>query len=312
MANMLSATTSTASPPGARPPSSSSASVPQPTSPVATTWLSSPTATTNTTTTTNTSSSINGESQQQTQATSSTMPPTAAAAATPLHQTLPSAETQRHVAEARAAVVASMGNMVDSELQGRAAILHANAGALAKQERDVLAATDGLRKQREKLAREADAAARRLKEVGNVQNWAEVLERGFLILEETVRLANGGRSDGGDDDDDDDRSCSSCSCSECGSRTGDEGDEVQGVDRVEHPDGAAGDGGGDGDGGKGHDKVNGGIKEVDMEDVDMMMTGSDGTAGIWSDASGSMTEPESGNGTGMAKGSETASTSTAS
>jgi hypothetical protein len=46
-----------------------------------------------------------------------------------------------------------------------------------------------------------------------VQNWAEVLERGFLVLEETVRLANRDGSESG-----------SCSCSECGG-SGDEGGE---------------------------------------------------------------------------------------
>ncbi|KAG5953784.1 hypothetical protein E4U53_002640 [Claviceps sorghi] len=125
-----------------------------------------------------------------------------------LHHT-PSADRQRHVAEARAAVVASIGNLVDSELQSRAGLLHGNAAALDRQERDVLRATDRLRREREKLAREADGAARKIKELGNVQNWAEVLERGFLVLEETVRLADGG-------DDEDDGHDGSCSCSECG------------------------------------------------------------------------------------------------
>ncbi|KAF5682208.1 hypothetical protein FCIRC_5111 [Fusarium circinatum] len=126
-----------------------------------------------------------------------------------LQPTLPSAETQRHVAEARRAVVATLENMMDSELQWRASTLHSNAAALSKQAQDVQRATEGLRRENVKLAREADAAARRIKELGNVQNWAEVLERDFLVLEETVRLANSDRS---------------CSCSECGSYTGSESD----------------------------------------------------------------------------------------
>ncbi|KAG6010256.1 hypothetical protein E4U21_007305 [Claviceps maximensis] len=119
----------------------------------------------------------------------------------------PSIESERHVAAARAAVVASLSNLFDSELQSRAGVLHGNAAALDRQERDVLRATDKLRREREKLAREADRAARKVKELGNVQNWAEVLERGFLVLEETVRLANG----------------ASCSCSECGGSDDDDG-----------------------------------------------------------------------------------------
>lgn len=133
-----------------------------------------------------------------------------ATALPPLHETLPSQQTQRQIAEARAAVVASIGNLVDSELQSRATILHENAASLEKQEADVVRATEGLRKEREKLAKEADSAARGLKEIGNVQNWAEVLERQFLVLEETVRLANGGGSESGSD------SASICSCSDCG------------------------------------------------------------------------------------------------
>lgn len=36
-----------------------------------------------------------------------------------------------------------------------------------------------------------------VKELGNVQNWAEMLERDFLVLGETIRLANGGGSQSG-------------------------------------------------------------------------------------------------------------------
>ncbi|RCI15972.1 hypothetical protein L249_2191 [Ophiocordyceps polyrhachis-furcata BCC 54312] len=112
----------------------------------------------------------------------------AAAAADRLLPTLPSAETQRQVAEARAALVASMSNLLDTSLQGRAATLHAGATALTRQEREVARAADGLRVESQRLAREADAAAKRLKEIGNVQNWAEVLETGFLVVEETLRM----------------------------------------------------------------------------------------------------------------------------
>ncbi|RFU73176.1 gcn5-like 1 [Trichoderma arundinaceum] len=199
----------------------------------------------------------------------------AAATASPaLQPTLPSTETQRHIAEARAAVVASIGNMLDSELQSRAGILHENAAALEKQERDVLRATEGLRKETQKLKTEADKAARKVKELGNVQNWAEVLERGFLVLEETVRLANGG-----EDTDEDGGSEGSCSCSECGRGSG--GSDEEGEDNVNGINDHADDGAG-------------GRMEVDT----------------MSDASRSLMELDSSTGTGRAKGSETASIST--
>ncbi|KAI1343909.1 hypothetical protein F5Y15DRAFT_181492 [Xylariaceae sp. FL0016] len=129
---------------------------------------------------------------------------------------LPSQETQLHIAEARAALVASMSNLLDNSLQGRASLLHANAAALGKQERDVARATEGLRKENEKLAKVAKDAGRKIKELGNVQNWAEVLERDFLVLEETVRLVREGSSgsEGGSG------SCSDSQCSGCRSWSG--------------------------------------------------------------------------------------------
>ncbi|XXG96977.1 Glutathione reductase [Hypoxylon texense] len=126
-----------------------------------------------------------------------------------LNPTLPSRTTQLHVAEARAALVASMSNMLDSELQSRASLLHSNAAALAKQERDVARGTEGLRKENDKLEKLARDTERKIKELGNVQNWAEVLERDFLVLEETMRLVKEGSRSGSDDE----------SCSECSSRS---------------------------------------------------------------------------------------------
>ncbi|KAI1447589.1 hypothetical protein F5Y02DRAFT_31745 [Annulohypoxylon stygium] len=119
-----------------------------------------------------------------------------------LNPTLPSRATQLHIDEARAALVASMSNMLDSELQSRASLLHSNAAALTKQEKDVAKGTEALRKENDKLEKLARDTERKIKELGNVQNWAEVLERDFLVLEETMRLV---REGSGDD------SCSQCS-----------------------------------------------------------------------------------------------------
>jgi hypothetical protein len=126
------------------------------------------------------------------------------------------------VAEARSAVVASISNLLDSELQSRATVLHSNAAALNKQERDVVRATDGLRRENDKLAKFSAEGARRVKELGNVQYWAEVLEREFLVLEETMRLVRRG-------------SCASCgsgswsgsgTASWSGSEVGDDEDDA--------------------------------------------------------------------------------------
>ncbi|KAI0418752.1 hypothetical protein F5X98DRAFT_109254 [Xylaria grammica] len=116
-----------------------------------------------------------------------------------LNPNLPSRDSQLHVAEARAALVASMSNMLDSELQSRASLLHSNAAALSRQEQDVARATEALRRENDKLAKVAKDAGRKIKELGNVQNWAEVLERDFLVLEETMRLVREGSTESGDD-----------------------------------------------------------------------------------------------------------------
>ena len=41
-----------------------------------------------------------------------------------------------------------------------------------------------------------DKARDGLKEIGDVQNWAEVIERDLLVLEETVRMVEEGGRDG--------------------------------------------------------------------------------------------------------------------
>lgn len=122
-------------------------------------------------------------------------PHTAPSATVPLSTTLPpstSPSSQRQISEARSAVLASIGNMLDAGLRDRASVLHSNAAAIARQERDVARATEGLRRENDRLARVAADAARKVKELGNVQNWAEVLESDFLALEETVRLVREG------------------------------------------------------------------------------------------------------------------------
>jgi hypothetical protein len=63
---------------------------------------------------------------------------------------------------------------------------------LEKQQKDVIRETAGLRKENEKLRKVAEEGQRKVKELGNVQNWAEMLERDFLVLGETLRLANRG------------------------------------------------------------------------------------------------------------------------
>lgn len=121
--------------------------------------------------------------------------PAAATAALPASPTnpshLPTATQQAQTQQAREALVASLGNALDTELQSRAALLHGGAAAIARQERDVHRALGELRREDDRLLGVLEGASRRVKELGDVQNWAERLERDFLVLEETVRLVEG-------------------------------------------------------------------------------------------------------------------------
>lgn len=101
----------------------------------------------------------------------------------------------RDQAEARAAVLASLqsaGSAYDSKLQSRAADLHDNAAAISKQEQELQRQTVAMAKENDKWQKEATKATRGINEIGDVQNWAEMIERDLLVVEETLRLAEHG------------------------------------------------------------------------------------------------------------------------
>ncbi|ROV86864.1 hypothetical protein VPNG_10401 [Cytospora leucostoma] len=130
------------------------------------------------TTTTTTSSSSNNNSNN----------PPLPSPTNPSH--LPTQSQQAQISQARAALVASIGNMLDHELQTRAGLLHANQAAIERQERDVARALGSLRREDDRLMRLLAGGSREVKELGDVQNWAERMERDFLVLEETMRLVD--------------------------------------------------------------------------------------------------------------------------
>lgn len=103
----------------------------------------------------------------------------------------PSTSEQR-TAEARAAFLASLnsvGSQGDAELQARVKDIHSSSTAVAKQEAEVTKQTDLLAKQTAQYQQIADESRGKLKEIGDVQNWAEMIERDLLVLEETMRIA---------------------------------------------------------------------------------------------------------------------------
>jgi len=103
-------------------------------------------------------------------------------------------ESARRTAEARAAVTASLasvGSSVDNEMRTRAADLHRNSEAIAKQEKELAKQTTALAKESAQWQKLADTSTKKLNEIGDIQNWAEMLERDLLVLEETLRLVDG-------------------------------------------------------------------------------------------------------------------------
>ncbi|KAF2190860.1 hypothetical protein K469DRAFT_733489 [Zopfia rhizophila CBS 207.26] len=103
-------------------------------------------------------------------------------------------ESARRTAEARAAVTASLasvGSSVDAEMRTRAADLHSNSEAITKQEKELAKQTATLAKQSAQWQKLADTSTKKLNEIGDIQNWAEMIERDLLVLEETLRLAEG-------------------------------------------------------------------------------------------------------------------------
>lgn len=105
-----------------------------------------------------------------------------------------STDAARRTAEARAAVtatLASAGAHVDNELRTRTADLHANSEAIAKQEKELAKQTAALAKESAQWEKLLNGGTKKLNEVGDIQNWAEMIERDLLILEETARLVDG-------------------------------------------------------------------------------------------------------------------------
>lgn len=106
-----------------------------------------------------------------------------------------SLEQQQRNAEARAAVTASLnsvGASISTEMRHRAQDLHANSAAISKQEKELQAQTAALAKESSKWAALAAQSTKKLNEIGDLQNWAETIERDLLVLEETLRLVEGG------------------------------------------------------------------------------------------------------------------------
>lgn len=103
-------------------------------------------------------------------------------------------EAARRTLEARTAFTASLhsvGQTVSADLRARATNLHDNAAAIQKQEQELARHTAELSKQNDQWDKVVDGARQGLKEIGDVQNWAEMIERDLLVVEEVLRQVEG-------------------------------------------------------------------------------------------------------------------------
>ena len=103
-------------------------------------------------------------------------------------------DISRQQTEARAAVTVSLnsvGSSYTTDLHTRAADLHTSAASIAQQERNLKQQTHVLAKQTIQWKTLADTTTKQLNEFGDMQNWAEMIERDLLVVEETMRLVEG-------------------------------------------------------------------------------------------------------------------------
>lgn len=128
---------------------------------------------------------------------SSHQPTTTTTTTTTITATSASSTTEARLAFE--ATLKSVGTNLDATLRDRARTLHENALALEKQEDDLRRHTESLARQNDQWEAVADKAREGLKEIGDVQNWAEMIERDLLIVEETLRLVE---EDGDDEEGD--------------------------------------------------------------------------------------------------------------
>ncbi|KAH0607761.1 uncharacterized protein H6S33_002795 [Morchella sextelata] len=84
----------------------------------------------------------------------------------------------------------SLGASVDIELRDRITNIHSNASALENQSKTLRNRTSALGKTTRQWGGLADGARTKLKEIGDIQNWAEMIEHDLLLIEETLRIVH--------------------------------------------------------------------------------------------------------------------------
>ncbi|KGO74652.1 GCN5-like 1 [Penicillium italicum] len=115
-------------------------------------------------------------------------------------------QQQKEALAAFAATLHSVGTNLEAPLRDRAANIRSNAAALERQEAELAENTQRLAKQNQQWVGFADETREGLKEIGDVQNWAEMIERDLLALEDMMDVVERGHGEHGSEDGDDRRS----------------------------------------------------------------------------------------------------------
>ncbi|KAJ5776601.1 uncharacterized protein N7511_001612 [Penicillium nucicola] len=119
---------------------------------------------------------------------------------TPNSEQTPSPTTDQHQKEALAAFTAtlhSVGTNLEAPLRDRASNIQSNAVALDRQQAELAENTQRLARQNAQWLGFADETRDGLKEIGDVQNWAELIERDLLALEDMMDSVEGRRRGSG-------------------------------------------------------------------------------------------------------------------
>ncbi|KAK4870890.1 hypothetical protein LT330_000127 [Penicillium expansum] len=115
----------------------------------------------------------------------------------------PDDQQQKEALAAFTATLLSVGTNLETPLRDRAANIQSNAAALQRQEVELAENTQRLARQNQQWVGLADETREGLKEIGDVQNWAEMIERDLLALEDMMDDVERGHGEHGNEDDED-------------------------------------------------------------------------------------------------------------
>ncbi|KAJ5468239.1 hypothetical protein N7475_005991 [Penicillium sp. IBT 31633x] len=110
-------------------------------------------------------------------------------------------QQEKEALAAFTATLHSVGSNLEAPLRDRAANIQSNAAALERQEAELAEHTQQLARQNQQWVGFADETREGLKEIGDVQNWAEMIERDLLALEDMMDDVEGVHGDYGSDND---------------------------------------------------------------------------------------------------------------